>query len=72
KNSKKPPQERWLVINGDEGEPGTSKDRYIMLHDPHRLLHGTALAAKAIGSKKAAIYIRGEFKKEQEHVWTAI
>jgi NADH-quinone oxidoreductase E subunit len=51
----------YLVCNADEGEPGTFKDRQIMQYDPHLLLEGIAIAAHAIGAKKAFIYIRGEF-----------
>ena len=51
----------YLICNADEGEPGTFKDREIMEYDPHLLIEGIAIAAYAIGSKKAFIYIRGEF-----------
>jgi len=52
----------YLICNADEGEPGTFKDRVIMQYDPHLLLEGIAIAARAIGAKKAFIYIRGEFR----------
>jgi NADH-quinone oxidoreductase subunit F len=52
---------RYLVINADESEPGTFKDKLIMEKDPHVMLEGIILAAYAIKSKTAYIYIRGEF-----------
>ena len=55
----------YLICNADEGEPGTFKDREVMEYDPHLLIEGIAITAYAIGSKKAFIYIRGEF------VWIA-
>ena len=58
KQSTKP---RYLVVNADEGEPGTFKDRYILERDPHALLEGILIAAYAIGSRKAYVYIRGEY-----------
>ena len=48
-------------MNADEGEPGTFKDRYILERDPHALLEGMIIAAYAIGSHKAYVYIRGEY-----------
>ena len=50
----------YLVINADEGEPGTFKDRLIMERDPHRFLEGMILASYALGVRTAYIYIRGE------------
>tara|TARA_B100001057_G_scaffold493583_1_gene588315 strand:- start:469 stop:1854 length:1386 start_codon:yes stop_codon:yes gene_type:complete len=55
---------KYLVINADEGEPGTCKDRQIIKNEPHRLIEGTLLTAKSIGANKAYIYIRGEFNNE--------
>ncbi|MCY4092241.1 MAG: NADH-quinone oxidoreductase subunit NuoF [Caldilineaceae bacterium] len=52
---------RYLVINADESEPGTFKDRIIMEYDPHQLIEGIILSAHAIESEKAFIYIRGEY-----------
>ena len=52
---------KYLVVNADEGEPGTFKDRYLMERDPHALLEGMIIAAYAIGSHKAYVYIRGEY-----------
>ncbi|MGH2700935.1 MAG: NADH-quinone oxidoreductase subunit NuoF [Actinomycetota bacterium] len=52
---------KYLVINHDEGEPGTFKDREIFEEDPHQLLEGMIIAAFAVGATKAFIYCRGEF-----------
>ncbi|MCF7920943.1 MAG: NADH-quinone oxidoreductase subunit NuoF [Candidatus Cloacimonetes bacterium] len=54
--------QKYVVVNADEGEPGTFKDRLIMEGDPHKLLEGVMLCAYAIGASKAYIYIRGEYK----------
>ncbi|MTI09348.1 NADH-quinone oxidoreductase subunit NuoF [Curvivirga aplysinae] len=54
----------YLVVNADESEPGTCKDREIMRNDPHILLEGCLLAAHAIGATAVYIYIRGEFVYE--------
>jgi NADH:ubiquinone oxidoreductase subunit F (NADH-binding) len=53
--------QRYVVVNADEGEPGTFKDRVIMEQDPHLYLEGTIIAAYAIKASKAFIYIRGEY-----------
>merc|ERR1712178_550402 len=63
---------KYLVINADEGEPGTCKDREIMRHDPHKLVEGCLVAGAAIGAKAAYIYIRGEFYVETSNVQVAI
>ncbi|KRZ51762.1 NADH dehydrogenase [ubiquinone] flavoprotein 1, mitochondrial [Trichinella nativa] len=55
---------RYLVVNADEGEPGTCKDREIMRHDPHKLIEGCLIAGRAMGARAAYIYIRGEFYNE--------
>ncbi len=52
---------RYLVVNADESEPGTFKDRMIMEYDPHQLLEGIILSSFAIQAEKAFIYIRGEY-----------
>ncbi|MDD3236363.1 MAG: NADH-quinone oxidoreductase subunit NuoF [Candidatus Cloacimonetes bacterium] len=54
--------QKYVVVNADEGEPGTFKDRLIMEGDPHQLLEGIMICARAIGATKAYIYIRGEYK----------
>jgi NADH-quinone oxidoreductase subunit F len=51
----------YLVINADEGEPGTFKDRYLLERDPHALIEGMIIAARAIRSRTAFVYIRGEY-----------
>ena len=51
----------YLVINADEGEPGTFKDRYLLERDPHALVEGMAIAARAVGCKQGFVYIRGEY-----------
>src|SRR5262245_50963083 len=53
----------YLVVNADEGEPGTFKDKYIMRHVPHLLFEGMMIAAYANNVHKAYIYIRGEYKE---------
>src|SRR5206468_12201534 len=58
---KQSPKPKYLVVNDDEGEQGTFKDRYILERDPHALLEGMIIAAYAIGSHKAYVYIRGEY-----------
>ncbi|KAK6034054.1 NADH-quinone oxidoreductase subunit F domain protein [Cooperia oncophora] len=55
---------KYLVVNADEGEPGTCKDREIMRHDPHKLIEGCLIAGVAMGARAAYIYIRGEFYNE--------
>ena len=54
---------KYVVCNADESEPGTFKDRVLMEHRPHLLLEGIALAAYAVGARKATIFIRGEYPK---------
>jgi len=51
----------YLICNGDESEPGTFKDRYILHQDPHQLVEGMVISAYAVGAKTAYIYIREEF-----------
>jgi len=62
----------YLVVNADEGEPGTCKDRDILRHDPHKLVEGCVVAGFAMGAKAAYIYIRGEFIREAENLQIAI
>ena len=69
KDSTKP---KYLVVNADEGEPGTFKDRYILERDPHALLEGMIIAAYAIGSHKAYVYIRGEYFRSAQRLQCAI
>src|SRR5580693_6929598 len=62
----------YLVVNADESEPGTCKDREIMRHDPHLLVEGCLLASFAMGAHACYIYIRGEFYNEASHLQIAI
>ena len=62
----------YLVVNADEGEPGTCKDRDMMRNDPHKLVEGCLLAGFGMGADTAYIYIRGEFYREAEHLQHAI
>jgi NADH-quinone oxidoreductase subunit F len=62
----------YLVVNADESEPGTCKDRDIMRHDPHKLIEGCLVASFAMGAHAAYIYIRGEFYNEGRALQTAI
>ena len=59
KQSAKP---KYVLVNGDESEPGTCKDHLIFLHDPHSVIEGTIIAGLAIGSKLGFIYLRGEYR----------
>jgi len=63
---------RYLVVNADEGEPGTCKDREIMRGDPHKLVEGCLVAGRAMNATAAYIYIRGEFYLEAAHLQAAI
>lgn len=63
---------RYLVINGDESEPGTYKDRVLMERDPHQLIEGCLIAAYAIGAAQVFLYIRGEMAHAQERVAAAL
>ncbi|WP_321391558.1 NADH-quinone oxidoreductase subunit NuoF [Emcibacter sp.] len=62
----------YLVVNADEGEPGTCKDREIMRHDPHKLIEGCLIAGFAMRAVAAYIYIRGEFVHEANVLEAAI
>ena len=53
--------QKILVVNTDEGEPGTFKDREIIEQDPHQVIEGVLIAAYAVGATRAYVYIRGEF-----------
>ena len=63
---------KYLVVNADEGEPGTCKDREILRHDPHTLVEGCLVAGAAMGARAAYIYIRGEFYGEASNMQIAI
>ena len=62
----------YLVVNADESEPGTCKDRDIMRHEPHKLLEGCLLAGFAMGAHACYIYVRGEFIREREALQKAV
>ena len=70
----KTPSERphYLVINADESEPGTCKDRDIMRHDPHKLVEGALIASFAMQAHACYIYIRGEYFNEARNLQAAI
>ena len=67
---KDPPH--YLVVNADESEPGTCKDRDILRHEPHKLIEGALLAGRAMGARVGYVYIRGEFIHERECLQRAI
>ena len=69
KNSEKP---CYLVVNADESEPGTCKDRDILRFEPHKLIEGSLLASFAIGAHNCYIYIRGEFYNEASNIQKAL
>ena len=62
----------YLVVNADESEPGTCKDREILRHDPHKLVEGCLLAGVGMGARAGYIYIRGEFYNEASAIQRAI
>jgi len=67
-----PRRPHYLIVNADESEPGTCKDREVMRHDPHILIEGCLLAAFAMRSNAGYIYIRGEFYVEAQNLQVAI
>src|SRR3989338_4607793 len=69
KDGKKPV---YLVINADEGEPGTCKDRYILERDPHQMIEGILISAFAINSHKSYVYIRGEYVRSFQRTQSAV
>lgn len=62
----------FLLINADEGEPGTCKDREILRNEPHKLIEGALLSGFAIGAHTAYVYVRGEFYRETEALQKAV
>lgn len=62
----------YIVVNGDESEPGTFKDRYVLHYDPHQLIEGVLISAFAMDVELAYIYIRCEFPEAAKIVWNAI
>ena len=71
---KEPAPERphYLIVNADESEPGTCKDREILLHEPHKLIEGTLLAGVGVSAHTAYIYVRGEFEAERRCLEAAL
>lgn len=65
-------EERYIVCNADESEPGTFKDREIILRQSHKMLEGLAIAATTVGAKDIFVYIRGEFTNEIRALQTAV
>lgn len=63
---------RYVVCNGDEGDPGAFMDRSVMEGDPHRMLEGMCIAAAAVGAQKGYIYVRAEYPLACERLQTAI
>ncbi|MCA1654049.1 MAG: NADH-quinone oxidoreductase subunit NuoF [Sphingomonadales bacterium] len=68
----KPGKPNFLVINADESEPGSCKDREILRHDPHKLLEGALIAGFAMRARAAYIYVRGEFLQETDVLRAAV
>src|SRR3954471_4061503 len=64
--------DKYLCCNADESEPGTFKDRLLMQRNPHRLIEGIIIGAKAAGANKAFIYIRGEYQLQADIVDAAV
>ena len=62
----------YLVVNADESEPGTCKDREIMRHDPHKLVEGCLIAGVGMGARAGYIYIRGEYVNERLNLERAV
>jgi NADH-quinone oxidoreductase subunit F len=67
-----PGDEKYVVCNADEGEPGNFKDRLILEGDPHSIVEAMIIAGYAIGAKKGYVYIRGEYQQSVEHLERAI
>src|SRR4051812_9403660 len=63
---------RYVVVNGDESEPGTFKDRQLMERDPHQLIEGALICAYAVRASRVFLYIRGEMALAQERVAAAL
>ena len=63
---------RYLIVNADESEPGTCKDRLLMENDPHSLIEGMLIGARTVGSQKGYIYIRGEYRYQLDCMDRAI
>jgi NADH-quinone oxidoreductase subunit F len=66
------PGPKYVVVNADESEPGTSKDRYILENSPHMVIEGILIAAYAVGANQAWVYIRGEYDEPHRMLVAAI
>ena len=66
------PGPRYVVVNADESEPGTAKDRYLMENSPHMVLEGVLIACYAVGAHQAWIYLRGEYDRPYRMLTDAI
>jgi NADH-quinone oxidoreductase subunit F len=66
------PRPSYLVVNADESEPGSCKDREILRHDPHHLVEGCLIASFAMRAHTCFIYVRGEFIRERERLEAAV
>ena len=65
-------EKKYVVCNGDEGDPGAFMDRSVMEGDPHRILEGMAIAGYAVGAQQGFIYVRGEYPLAVQRLQTAI
>ncbi len=70
--AKMPADQKYVICNGDEGDPGAFMDRAVLESDPHRVLEGMAIAAYAIGANKGYVYVRAEYPLAVERMTTAI
>src|SRR5436305_4541400 len=66
------PKPKYIMVNADESEPGTCKDRLLMEYDPHQMIEGVLIAGLAVGAEQGYIYIRGEFRYLIEHMDKAL
>ena len=64
--------EKWVVANGDEGDPGAFMDRSVLESDPHRLIEGMAIAAFAVGADHGYVYVRAEYPLAIERLRLAL
>jgi NADH-quinone oxidoreductase subunit F len=67
-----PERPAYVVVNGDESEPGTFKDRQLLERDPHQVLEGALLCAYAVGAQDVIVYVRGESARAFDRVWGAV
>jgi NADH:ubiquinone oxidoreductase subunit F (NADH-binding)/(2Fe-2S) ferredoxin/NAD-dependent dihydropyrimidine dehydrogenase PreA subunit len=65
-------EEKYIICNGDEGDPGAFMDRSVMEGDPHSVLEGMMVAGYAVGARKGIIYVRAEYPLAVRHLYTAI